>query len=214
VADRAPLTRDRIVAAAVDMADAEGLDALSMRKLAAVLGYEPMSLYNHIDNKDDLLAGMVDAVAAEMTAPDRGDWRASLHAVLSASRDALVAHPWAARLWSGVWPGPGRKRWMDTVLGCFRRAGFSVELTHHRFHAVELYVVGTVQQQLTFAMPEDPDEAITGFLAATPADDYPHLVEHVHYHRDHDTMADDDFELLLDLLLDGLERRASAEVGT
>ena len=157
---RDPLTRDRIVAAAVVLADADGLDALSMRKLAAEIGYEPMSLYNHIDNKDDLLAAMVDA---------------------------------------------------DGLLGCLREAGFTVELAHHGYHAVDLYVVGTAQQQLTFAMPEDVEGAISEFLATTPEDEYPHLVEHVQYHVEEDTIADDDFDVLLDFILDGLERRAAAQ---
>jgi AcrR family transcriptional regulator len=211
VADRAPLTRDRIVAAAVDVADTEGLEALSMRRLAAALGYEPMSLYNHVENKDDLLAGMVDRVAGEMVAEEQGDWRSSLHALLTVSRDVLMAHPWVASLWNNAWPGPGRKRWMDSVLGCFRDGGFSAELAHHGFHAVDLFVVGAVQQQLSFSVPDDPEEAVAAFLDETPVADYPHLVEHVRFHVDHDTLADDDFGLVLDFILDGLERRAVLE---
>ena len=212
MADREPLTRDRIVAAAIVLADTDGIDALSMRRLASELGYEPMSLYNHVENKDDLLAGMVDTVACEMVRPAGDDWRVALHEALSTAREALVAHPWAATLWNSAWPGPCRKRWMDGLLGCFRAAGFSVELAHHGYHALDLYVVGSVQQQLSFAMPEDPEAAVAEFLAATPTDEFPHLVEHVHFHVDEDTLADDDFDLLLDLILDGLERRHAAEV--
>jgi AcrR family transcriptional regulator len=211
VADRPPLTRDRIVAAAIEVADAQGLDALSMRRLAAALGYEPMSLYNHVESKDDLLAGMVDRVAGAMVAPAHDDWRSSLHALLAASRDALLAHPWVASLWNSAWPGPGRKRWMDTVLGCFREAGFSAELAHHGFHAVDLFVVGVVQQQQSFSLPDDPEAAAAAFLDETPTEQYPHLVEHVRFHLDHDTLADDDFGLVLDFILDGLERRAGLE---
>lgn len=210
---REPLTRDRIVQAAIGLADVEGIEALSMRRLAAELGYEPMSLYNHIDNKDDLLARMVDQVVGEVDLPDREDcdWRTAMHAALVSSRDVLMAHPWAANIWDASWPGPNRKRRMDWLLGCLREAGFSVELTHHGFHAVELYVVGVVEQATTFAMPDDPAAVVAEFLAATPREQYPHLVEHVEYHRDEDTINVDDFDVLLDFILDGLERRRSEE---
>lgn len=211
LAERAPLTRDRVVAAAVAVADADGIDALSMRKLAAELGYEPMSLYNHIDNKDDLLAGMVDAIAGEMAPPRDGDWRRALHDALRSARDVLLAHPWAAGLWNTAWPGPCRKRWMDGLLGCLRTAGFSVELAHHGYHAVDLYVVGRVQQQLSFDLPDDVEAGIGEFMAATPEDEHPHLIEHVRYHLEEDTMSDDDFDVLLDFILDGLERRRAAQ---
>ena len=208
---REPLSRDRVIAAGVELADAEGLDGLSMRKLAAELGYEPMSLYNHVESKDDLLAGMVDSVIGEMDSPDATgahDWRTAMHASLVSSRDALLAHPWASALWNQTWPGPNRKAWMDGLLGCLRTAGFSVELAHHGYHAVDLYVVGTVQQQLTFNMPDDLDTAAADFLSQTPTEEFPHLVEHVRYHLDEDTIDEDDFDLLLDFILDGLERRA------
>lgn len=210
MAGRDPLTRDRIVTAAIALADARGIDGLSMRKLAAELGYEPMSLYNHVANKDDLLASMVDGVAAEMAVPEGEHWRAVLHRALASARDILLSHPWAAGMWNGVWPGPGRKRWMDGLLGCLRDAGFSVELTHHGYHALDLYVVGTVQQQLSFSVPTDLDDAAATFLEATPEDEYPHLVEHVRYHLDEQTLEQDDFDILLDFMLDGLERRRGA----
>lgn len=211
MAAREPLTRDRIIAAGIALADAEGIGGLSMRKLAAGLGYEPMSLYNHVQNKDDLVAGMVDAVIGEIDLPDATgaqDWRTAMHAALTSARDVLLAHSWAAETWNRTWPGPNRKAWMDGLLGCLRTAGFSVELAHHGYHAVDLYVVGTVQQQLTFDLPDDMDAAAADFLDQTPTEDFPHLVEHVRYHLDEDTMADDDFDLLLDFILDGLERRA------
>lgn len=213
MAAREPLSRDRVVAAGVALADAEGIDGLSMRKLAAELGYEPMSLYNHVENKDDLLAGMVEAVVGEMavpTATGQTDWRGEMHAALASARDVLLAHPWAAAMWNQTWPGPNRKAWMDGLLGCLRTAGFSVELAHHGYHAVDLYVVGTAQQQLSFRMPDDLDAAAAEFLGETAEEDHPHLVEHVRYHLDEDTMADDDFGVLLDFILDGLERRAAS----
>lgn len=213
MAEREPLSRDRIVAGGVHLADADGIDGLTMRKLAAELGYEPMSLYNYVDSKDDLVAGMVDTVIGAMTLPGAtgvGDWRGAMHAALVSARDVLLAHPWASALWNQTWPGPNRKAWMDGLLGCLRGAGFSVELAHHGYHAVDLYVVGTVQQQLSFNMPDDLDAAATMFLDQTPTDAFPHLVEHVHYHLDEDTMDEDDFDVLLDFILDGLERRAAA----
>lgn len=218
MATREPLTRDRIVATAVALADDEGLDALSMRKLAALLGYEPMSLYNHIENKDDLLAGMAEAVGCELVLDvevvGEGSWRDAVHAVLTAAREALLSHPWATALWEQVLYSPGGRRWMDGLLGCFRGAGFSVELAHHGFHAMNLYVVGTVEQTLSFQMPDDPEAAMAQFLAATPEDEYPHLVEHVRYHAEEGTVDEDDFELLLDVILDGLERRATVEAAS
>lgn len=207
IAERVPLTRDRIVTAAVALADDGGLDRVSMRRLAAAIGYEPMSLYNHIDGKDDLLAGMVDAVVAEMQLPSTAcAWREGVHAAMASSRAVLRAHPWAPALWNSTWPGPARRRWMDGLLGSLRGAGCSVELAHHGFHMLDLYVQGHVTQQLTFAMPEDLGAAAAAFLDETPEHDFPHLVEHVRHHVEAGDTEDDDFDFMLDLLLDGLER--------
>lgn len=203
---RIPLSRERILQAAVDLADADGIDGLSMRKLAHSLGYEVMSLYNHVANKDDLLTGMVDLVASEIDRPTGGDqWKEGMRLLSVSTHNVLLAHRWAAPLWSELMPGPNRIRLMDDILRVFREGGFSVKLTHFGYHAVTMHVVGFTLQQLSYATPTD-DMENTGraFLSSLDPERFPHLVEHVEYHLTDDDGGD--FEFILDLILDGLER--------
>ena len=203
---RIPLTRERILRAAVDLADADGIDGLSMRKLAHSLGYEVMSLYNHVDNKDDLLAGMVDLVAGQIDRPAQGaPWKKAVRLLSLSAHDILLRHRWAVPLWSELMPGPNRIRLMDDILGIFRDGGFSVRLTHFGYHAVTMHVVGFTLQQLSYATPAGGmEEAGRAFLASLDAERFPHLVEHVEFHLTDDDGGD--FEFILDLILDGLER--------
>lgn len=202
---QATLTRTAIVDAAVTLGDAAGLEAVSMRKVADALGAGTMSLYNHIADKDDLHGAMLERVVAAVRLPPRDpDWKAAVRRTASSLRQELDDHPWACDLWASTFPGPARKGLMEGLLRCFREAGFSPRLAHHAFHAFDLYVVGHVQQDQAFDLGEDLEELAARFLAETPVEEFPYLLEHFEQH-DGDG-SDDDFTFMLDLVLDGLDR--------
>ena len=206
-ADREPLDRDAIVAAAIAFADERGTDALSMRKLATELGYEVMSLYNHVANKAEMLSLMVDAVAAEIPAPSPDDDAlAAVRTLAVDTRAALVRHPWAASLWLRQLPGPARVRHMENHLAALAATDMTPRVAHLAFHAINNHVIGyTLQEQaMAYVVPADGDaDALArSFVDGISADDFPHTVAHVQQHLDGDTASS--FELVLDLLLDGL----------
>jgi AcrR family transcriptional regulator len=205
-ARRGPLHRDGIVAAAVELADQEGVGALTMRNLASRLGYEVMSLYNHVANKDELLALMVDAVAAEIEdAPADEAPLAAVRATAVSTHDVLVRHPWAPDLWQRHLPGPARNRLMEDLLHLLDESGLSPDLAHHGFHAVNNHVLGYTLQELGMALGDDDPEARTQeYVASIDTGGFPHMVAHVRQHLEGDTASS--FELVLDLILDGLVR--------
>jgi AcrR family transcriptional regulator len=208
---RPPLTRTAIVAAAVDLADAGGVDSLSMRGLAKHLGYEVMSLYNHVANKDDVLAAMVDAVAAEVPALRADDDAlAAVRAHALATRAALVRHPWACDLWLRHLPGPARTQWMEDLLATLAASELPDDIAHHAFHAVTNHVIGyTLQERaMTLSIPEGLDDRASTFLEGVSPDLHPHVIAHIRQHLDGASASS--FELVLDLILDGLVRLASA----
>lgn len=205
------LTRDAVVAGAVELADEVGAEALSMRRLAEHLGCGTMSLYNHVSDKDDLLGAALERVLAGVPTPTRpgdrapDDWRDPLRALAAWLRSTLRAHPWAGDLWHTTWPGPNRTLLMEAVLGALRTGGFDRRMAHHGYHAFDLFVVGFVHQQVRFAIGiDDPEASMQRFLAETSVDRFPFTVEHVEHHADED-VDEDDFAFLLELLLDGLE---------
>ena len=207
--DREPLDRDAIVANAVAFADERGTDALSMRKLAAVLGYEVMSLYNHVANKDEVLSLMVDAVAAEIPAPNPDDDPlVAVRTLALDTREALFRHPWAASLWLRHLPGPARVQHMEYLLAALAATDMTPAVAHLAFHAVNNHVIGyTLQEQaMAYVVPAggDPDALARSFLDGISADDLPHIVTHIQQHLDGDTARS--FDLVLDLILDGLSR--------
>jgi AcrR family transcriptional regulator len=207
--DREPLDRDAIVANAVAFADERGTDALSMRKLAAVLGYEVMSLYNHVANKDEVLSLMVDAVAAEIPAPNPDDDPlVAVRTLALDTREALLRHPWAASLWLRQLPGPARVQHMEYLLAALAATEMTPAVAHLAFHAVNNHVIGyTLQEQaMAYVVPAggDPDALARSFLDGISADDLPHIVTHIQQHLDGDTARS--FDLVLDLILDGLSR--------
>lgn len=213
--ERRPLDRATIVRAGVELADAEGVSALTMRRLAEQLGFKAMALYNHVDGKTDVVASMVDAVAAEIVEP--ADDREPLGAIREhaiATREALVRHPWAPGLWMATLPGPFRTAHMECVLRLFAKSGLDAETAHHGFHAVSNHVLGYTLQEQAMASgfaAGDASETAQAFLDATPESDFPHTVAHVHQHLDGD--ASSSFELVLDLILDGLRRRSDEGAG-
>ena len=125
---RLPWTRERVLRAAIDLADERGIESLSMRRLSQELGGAPMSLYNHVANKEDLLDGMIDVVFSEIELPsEEGSWKTAMRQRAISIRTVMSRHPWAIGLMeSRTSPGPATLRHHDAVIGSLRDAGFSV----------------------------------------------------------------------------------------
>ena len=213
---RRPLDRHQIVAAAVSLADEDGLAAVSMRKVAARLGVEAMSLYHHVANKDDLLDGMVDAVTAEFTVPpDAEDWQAALRARCHNARASLRRHPWAVGLMdSRSSPGLATLRHHEAVLAALRDGGFSVAGAAHAFALLDSYLYGFALQErnLPFENGEDLAQMADDIVGHLPPDEFPRMIEIATQH----VMAPgyafgDEFAHGLELVLDALERARLAE---
>lgn len=212
-----PLSRDVVLRAAVAFADEDGIESLSMRKLGQRLGVEAMSLYNHVRNKDDLLAGMVDFVVSEFGRPtDHPDWRASMRPVAEATRTTLLRHPWAAVLvQSHVNPSEIRLERANAVIGTLREAGFSIELAYKAQLAIESFVYGFVLHEVNWPFePEQQSEVAANLKDSAPVQRYPYLAEMLDSimttrrqgHGGADAGAyKSDFDFGLELLLDGLE---------
>jgi AcrR family transcriptional regulator len=152
---REPVSRDRAVRAAIAMADVGGIESVSMRKLAAELGIEAMSLYYHVKNKSDLLDGMLDVVYTEFATPRAGDaWRPAMQERAESTRTVLAQHPWAISIKARTSPGPATLGHLDAVIGCFKEAGFSMPLIGHAMSVLDSYVQGFAQQEAS--LPFDP----------------------------------------------------------
>jgi len=198
-----------VLHSAIALADKEGIAGVSMRKLAQELGVEAMSLYNHVANKNELLDGMVDAVAGEIAVPAKdADWKAAIRTIAVSSYEALLRHPWAGSLWMRQMPGPARLRHFDAVLGSLRDAGFSEDLTFHAYHILQSFVLGYTLQVLTYRTLalEDLEDTAASFIQQLSADEYPHFADHVRQHMEPGVRDESAFQLGLDLILDGLER--------
>jgi AcrR family transcriptional regulator len=207
--DRPPLNRARVLRAAVEMADAEGIDALTMRGLASQLQVEAMSLYNHVSNKDDLLDGMIELVAAEVEDPDdAADWKSAIRQRAIAAHDALLRHPWSSVLWaSRMNVGPARMRHMDAMLRNLREAGFSPALLDVAFHTLANHIVGHALQASNFPFDADDLPALSArYLKSFPAENYPDLAAHIRHHMDVPVAEISSFEFGLDAILDALDR--------
>jgi AcrR family transcriptional regulator len=212
---RIPLTRDRILRAAIGIADAEGLDALTMRRLGQDLGVQAMSLYNHVANKDDLYQGIVDLVMDEIEVPsDASDWKASLRSSAISYYEALLRHRWACTLkMSTPTINDSRMLWMEGVLRTLREAGFSPNMTHHAYHALDSHITGFALWVVS--MPFDSREELLDmaqvFLPQISAERYPYALEHAKEHLEEpDPNEPSEFEFGLELILEGLERRLHA----
>jgi AcrR family transcriptional regulator len=210
---RAPLSKQRVLGAAVALADARGVESLSMRKLAQELGVVPMALYKHVANKDELLDGMIDVVVGEIDPPaGETDWKTAIRRRVLSARRALLRHPWASQVMeSRTNPTQAVLGYMDSMIGMFRAGGFSIDLTHHAIHAMGSRLLGFSQElfdDTADIAPEMQTEMLRE-LAGT----YPHITELVTAIT-HDQASvvgpgcDDqfEFEFALDLMLDGLER--------
>jgi AcrR family transcriptional regulator len=210
---RVPLSRERVLRAAVALADEGGVDALSMRRIAQELDVVPMALYKHVSNKDELLDGMIDVVVGEIDPPTGGtDWKAAIRQRVLSARGALLRHPWASRvIGSRIDPTPTVLEYMDSMIGIFRAGGFSIDLTHHAMHAMGSRLLGFTQELFDDSVDLDPEA--TAAMVQRMAGRYPHIAELVTAIT-HDEASvvgqgcDDqfEFEFALDLMLDGLER--------
>ncbi|MBO0825585.1 MAG: TetR/AcrR family transcriptional regulator [Actinobacteria bacterium] len=209
-ARRAPLTRQRVVAAAVELADRDGIDSISMRRLAQELGVEAMSLYTHVQNKNDLLDGMADAVVSEIPlSVDGANWRMALRQLVLAARAVMLSHPWAPQtIETRIAPGPAALSYINAVLGILRGGGFSVAQAHHALHIAGSRLVGFAQALYDDSGNLDPELAavLESQLGAT----HPHLVEMAIAATHSGVLGpcDDDaeFAFALDFILDGLDR--------
>jgi AcrR family transcriptional regulator len=210
---RVPLSRERVLDAAVALADKGGVDALSMRKIAQELGVVPMALYKHVSSKDELLDGMVDVVVGEIDPPASGtDWKTTIRQRVLSARRALLRHPWASRvIESRANPTPTVLAYMDSMIGIFRAGGFSIDLTHHAMHAMGSRLLGFSQE--LFDDTADVGPGMPAEMLRELADRYPSITELVTAIT-HDQASvvgqgcDDqfEFEFALDLMLDGLDR--------
>lgn len=206
---REPLTRDRVLRAAVTFADTQGLDALTMRALGAALGVQAMSLYNHVKDKEDLLDGMVELVVSEIEAPSpAAPWREAMERRAHSAHGVLMRHPWAcSQLMSRVNVSPSMLAYIDATLACLTRAGFSLPMADHAWNAMDCFIYGFTLQRLHFPFaPQDYAAAAAGYLPSLSQAQYPamHALTVQVATGGHDGLHALDFGL--GLILDGLER--------
>lgn len=201
------LSRDKILAKAIGLADREGLDALTMRRLGQALGVEAMSLYKHVANKDAILDGLLERVLAEVELPTPGgDWEAELRRAAVSMHDALARHPWACGLVMAPASSPNalgaRIHYIEALLRTLREAGFTPTQAYYGYHALDSHAVGFTMWELGHAVP-DPDSAVVEqLMQEIESGAYPYLLEHASQHDiDHPRTS---FEFGLDLIFDGL----------
>jgi AcrR family transcriptional regulator len=207
---RLPLSRDRILRAALELVDEQGIDSLTMRRLGQALGFEAMSLYNHMANKDDVIDGMLDLVLdeGELPAPG-GDWESSIRESAISIHAALRKHPWAANvLMSYGQVRPARLQYMESLLGRLREAGFSAETTYHAYHVLDGHIFGFSLWETAHSFTEEEESEMHGlFDQVITVEAFPYLREHGHQLMTdgphHDVSA---FQFGLELILDGLKK--------
>jgi AcrR family transcriptional regulator len=217
---RVPLSRERVLQAAIRLADEGGIESLTMRKLARALGVEAMSLYNHVANKGDLVDGIVDLVVSEIDLPSTSDgWEAAIRECAISAHEAFLRHPWACSLVMSPTTTRGarvpRLRYMEWLLRQLRDAGFSPELTYHVYHALDGHILGFTLWQLGHSAAaleiggaQEFADFADKFLQELRAGDYPNLAEHVEQHitASGDGESESEFEFGLSLILDGLKK--------
>jgi len=220
---RRPLTKERVLAQAIALADAEGIEALTMRKLGHALGVEAMSLYNHVANKGELVAAMVERVVEQFELPDdEPRWDAAIRRLAISAHQVLSEHRWACRL--ALLPSDprtlegSRVRYMEWLLRRLREAGFSPELAYSAYHTLDSHIFGFTLWQLghveaarAMTPPDGEDlEEWAYRMIATMKPRYPYLAEHGEMHVARGRDGDAEYEFGLDLILEGLKRRRRA----
>jgi AcrR family transcriptional regulator len=203
----ARLSRDRILASATRLADREGLEAVTMRRLGRTLGVEAMSLYKHVAGKDAILDGLLERVLAEVHLPAPGrDWESEVRRAATSLHDALASHPWACGLVMAPasWPNAlgARIRYIEALLGTLRAAGFTPAEAYYGYHALDSHAVGFTMWELGHAVPDDA--VVDDVIREIETGAYPYLLEHARQHDvEHPRTS---FEFGLDLICDGLRR--------
>ena len=210
------MNRDRVVRAAIALADDGGLESLTMRNLAEKLGVVPMALYKHVANKDELLDAMVDVVFGEVAFSTGAGWRTAMRARAISMREGMTRHPWAVGLMEVRTPGPANLRHHNATMGCLREeAGLPFRMAIHAFSAMDSYIYGFALQEKTlpFDTPEESAEVLDARARVlteehpSPAGEYPYLFEILEEFRKSGYDYKEEFEFGLDLILDGIERR-------
>ncbi len=210
---RVPLSRDRVLRAAVVLADQIGIESLSMRRLAEELGVVPMALYKHVANKEELLDGMIDVVVGEIDPPVHGaDWKSAVRQRILSARQSLLRHSWAPQvIESKKNPTPVVLAYMDSMIGLFRAGGFSVSLTHHVMHTIGSRILGFTQELFNDSRAVDPEMQAVMMRELGPV--FPNVlaIAMAASHEGESVVGqgcDDqyEFEFALDLLLDGVEK--------
>ena len=211
---RPPVTRERAILAAVDLVDAGGLDSLSMRKLAGALSVEAMSLYYHVQSKDDLLDGMMELVLGELSSPEIGaEWRPALRARADSTRAVLKRHPWAIPLMD-TRSTRATLHHHDATIGCLLAAGFTLAMINHAVSILDSYTVGFALQETALPFDEHGDiSAVTEEIMAQQemmGDAFPHLARMATEHVLQPGYAyGNEFDYGIELLLDGIAARAA-----
>jgi AcrR family transcriptional regulator len=213
-ARRAFLSQERILRRAIKLADKQGIESLSMRRLASSLGAEAMSLYNHFASKDEILDRMIDLIVSEIDVPtSEADWKTAMRRRANSAHEVLLRHPWAPALFESRRNlSPVRLRYADSVLGILRAGGFPLELAYDAFLTLDSYVYGFTLQEVNW--PYEAQElpaAVERLSPQVPAGEYPRVAEMLDFARrprPGGTAAayESEFAFGLDLILDGLER--------
>ena len=209
VANQAPLNLERTLQVALVIADDEGLDAVTMRRLARELGVEAASLYHHVEGKNQILDGLVEVVAAEIEPPmPSTDWRTAITQRAHNTRAGLRRHRWAVSLMaSRTSPGPATLGLLETGIRCFREDGFSVPQAAHAISVVDSYVHGFVLQEVNLPFRDESELAVmTGAIMKTfPASEFPYLFElTVQYVLQPGYDYGKEFDTGLEVVLDGV----------
>ncbi|GAB1824301.1 TetR/AcrR family transcriptional regulator C-terminal domain-containing protein [Herbidospora sp. RD11066] len=210
VASDAALTKERVVAEAVRLADHEGVGGLSMRRLAGALDAGAMSLYYYVANKEELLDAMIDVVFEEIELPpEETDWQSAMRRRAVSARQVLARHPWAIGLMeSRTSPGPANLRHREAVTACLRKAGFPVLMATHANWLIDSYVYGFALQEagLPFDTADEFADMTEGvYLPQLPADEFPYLNESAAELAAAGYDPAEEFTFCLDLVLAALE---------
>jgi AcrR family transcriptional regulator len=203
-----PLSRTLILETALRITDRDGVESLSMRKLAKELGVKAMSLYNHVANKDDILDSIVDMVVGEIEIPNlHENWKTAMRRRANSAHEVLLRHPWSTiPLVSRVNAGPAMLRYVNATIGCLREAGFSLEIADRAWNAMDSHIYGFTLQELNFPL-EEPEysQAARDFLPQIPVHQYPYFYKLAQLVAEGGYTGVHDFEFGLELILDGLE---------
>ncbi len=214
---RVALTSDAVIEKGVELADRDGVDSLSMRRLAAELGVEAMSLYNHVANKDQLLNGMTELVWARVYVPrPNREWQTEIRLRYSSARTVILAHPWLVKVIESCRSGPLLLATTNSMLGCLRGAGFPVHLAYRALLVLDSYLYGFALQEVWWPHTRSElPQVVNEMLPQVPQDQYPHLVELMGYVACVTTGPSNgrgpweyraEFEFGLDLVIQGLNQ--------